>query len=188
MGYGFDLVHLPSGVDRMEAYKKNLEEQEARALERSRGLDNLGPLDPSKEQVKQRLATALMAKHPSLELSKRDYAKIAKARSIDEAEARRRFRNLEVNEKRWNIQINLFDDTAGISLAFVGDGEESRNALRVVWDCLQVLESEGGFSTYDPQAGKVLNLESDFDTVFKYYAGDVNLKRNPEKQRWWKFG
>ena len=179
MSYDFDLVHLPSGVDRMEAYKKQLGEREARALERLRGIDNVGSLDSSKEQTKQGLATALIAKHPSLELSKRDYSRIANARSIDETKARRRFRNPELNEKRWNIQITLFDDTAGISLAFVGDAEESRTALRVVWDCLQVLESEGGFSTYDLQVGKVLNLESDFDTVFKHYAGDVKRKKNP---------
>jgi Spy/CpxP family protein refolding chaperone len=66
-------------------------------------------IDPSKEQFKATLAAALMARHPTLRLYRRDYSRIAKARGIDEAEARRDFRTVELNDKKLGIPILLFD-------------------------------------------------------------------------------
>jgi hypothetical protein len=172
MSYGLDLVRLPAGVDRYEAYKQVLEEEEKKiSLERNRGVVDHGPIDPLKEQLKQRLAAALIARHPTIELYRRDYSGIAKARGVDEAEARRLFRIVELNEKEMGFQILLFDDGAGASFSFVGQPQDCTRALRVLWDCLEILESEGGFSTYDTQIDKVLDLKTDFETVLKYACG-----------------
>lgn len=168
MSYGFDLVHLPAGVDRYEAYNQVLKRKTS---ERNRGVVDPGPIDPVKEQLKQRLAAALMARHPTIDLYERDYPGIAKARGIDEAEARRLFRTVELNEKEKGFQILLFDDGAGASFSFVGPPRECTRAFRALWDCLEVLESEGGFSTYDTQIDKVLELKSDFEIVLKQVCG-----------------
>jgi alkanesulfonate monooxygenase SsuD/methylene tetrahydromethanopterin reductase-like flavin-dependent oxidoreductase (luciferase family) len=162
MSYGFDLVRLSAGVDRNADYQR-LQGEHSKQV--SSGSGDPGPIDPLKEEWKQRLAAALTKRHPSLEIFKRDYSRIASARSIAESEARRLFRNIELNEKQLSFQILLFDDAAGANYSFVGDPRPCADALHALWDCLQVLESEGGLSTYDPQIGKVLDLKHDFDLV-----------------------
>ena len=82
MSYGFDLVRLPAGVDQYQAYNQVLEEKK-RVLEQHEGVVDPGPMDPLKEEMKQRLAAALIARHPTIDLYKRDYSGIAKARGID---------------------------------------------------------------------------------------------------------
>lgn len=170
MSYGLYLVRLPTGVDPYEAYELILENQE-RTLEREPGNINPGPIDPQQEQLKQRIASTLMARHPTLKMYRRDYSGIAKARGIDETEAHRLFRDMELNEDKLHIQITLFDDAAGVSFSYVGKMKECTHALRVLWDCLEILESEGGFSTYDTQMNKILELKFDFENVLKYACG-----------------
>jgi hypothetical protein len=171
VGYGFDLVRLPSGVDRNEAYKRMLKQQEESFQAASRG-DRVGLTDPSREEAKQKLAAALLSRHPTLKMFQHDYSRIAMARSIPESEARRRYRNVELSEKQLSIQILLFDDAAGASFSFNGPRKQCGKALRFLWDCLEILESEGGFATYDPQVGKVLDLKSDFEMVRECACGE----------------
>jgi hypothetical protein len=176
LSYGFELVRLPAGADPNQAYKKQLAERERAAA----GADiprDPGPIDPSKEQAKQRLAASLKARHPSFEVAQPDYPEIAKSRSVDESEARRLFRNVELNEPELWLQIELFDDAAGASFAFSGPPPECTNALRVLWDCFEILQSEGGFSVFDPQVDKVLDLQRDFDLVLKTACG-VDRSKN----------
>jgi len=169
MSYGLDLVRLPPGLDPEVAYKKQSEET-ARELAGPHGADP-GPIDPKKEDTKRSLATALMARHPSLRLAQPDFAEIARLNNIDLSEAKRRFRDLELNEEGYSIQITLFDDAAGVAFSFSGAFEECKKALRLLWDCLDILRSKGGFSAFDPQVGKVLNLSSDFDLVLHTACG-----------------
>ena len=171
MSYDLTLFRVPKGVDPDEAWDDWIRETESRILARSEGVDDLGPINSAKEQFKKQLATALVTRHPSLELFTPDYAKIAKVRAIDEAEARRRFRSLELNEERLGIQITLFDNSAGISLSSNGRGDQAQEALRLVWDCLQILQPQGVYAIHDSQVGKVLNLDSDFAMVLRRYAG-----------------
>lgn len=165
MSYGLDLVRLPAGIDPGAAYAQYQEEQERYYLAGLDATDKLGPVDPAKEERKQRIVTALIATNPDLKRFERNYSRIAADESISESEARRRFRNIELNDHRHSIQIVLFDDEAGVSFSFTGKGEDCIAAVRTLWGCLQVMESEGGFRTYDPQIGRVLDLNSDFDAV-----------------------
>ncbi len=141
MSYTFEFVRLAPGVEPDLAYRETLKEEEPAPDE------DPGPLDPSKEEAKQRLAAALMARHPSLERFHPEYSYIAQTRSIDESEARRLFRNVELNEPRLSIQIVLFDNAGGASFSFAGEARECTRALHVLWDCLEIVQSHGGFST-----------------------------------------
>jgi hypothetical protein len=153
MSYTIDLVRLPPGADPEAAYREQSKEKEQELL-KTRGVDP-APVDPKKEQAKQQLARALVTRHPSLRIAQPDFAA----------------RNIELNEERYSIQIALFDDTAGASFSFTGAFDECKTAMRLLWDCLEILRSLGGFSAFDPQVGKVLNLDSDFDTVVKTACG-----------------
>jgi hypothetical protein len=170
MSYGFDLVRLPAVVERLEAYKQILKAKNTESVRNPDGV-NSGPIDPVAEKRKQRLAAVLTARHPTIVPYRRDYLQIAKGRGIDEAEARRLFRTVELNDKELGFQILLFDDGAGASFSFVGASQECTRAFRVLWDCLKLLESEGGLSTYDSQIDKVLDLKTDFDIVLRYACG-----------------
>lgn len=164
MSYGFDLLRLPAGVDRNEAYKKLRQEQQD-DFGGVNDTDGPGLIAASNENVMQGLAAELMARHPSLEMFKLNYSQIAKTESITESEARRRFRKVELNDRKRSIQISIFHDEAAAHFSFAGDSQQCTSALQLLWDCLRVLESNGGFSTYDLQIGKVLDLDSDFDEV-----------------------
>ena len=84
---------------------------------------------------------------------------------IEISEAERRFRDIELNDERHSIQITLFDDAAGVALSPSETVDECTRAMTLLWDCLEILHSRGGFSAFDPQVGKLLNLDSDFDLV-----------------------
>ncbi|HTX76458.1 MAG TPA: hypothetical protein VMD29_09655 [Terracidiphilus sp.] len=166
MSYGFDLIALPAGSDRDKAYKQHREQQghaRARVLED----EDPGPLDPAKEKQKQRLAAALIGRNPDLKEFERDYARIAVNGSISESEARRLFRNIELNDHRNHIQIDIADDGGSIGFSPEGRGKACADSVRILWDCLRVLELEGGYAAYDPQVGRILNLESDYDTLVR---------------------
>jgi hypothetical protein len=153
MSYGFALARMPSGWAglteraRAGAMRDLLEQMALR--------DQENPFDPSHEDSKQRLAAAMMARHPSLELHRLEDPS----------------RSLELDEDSLWIQISVFDDGAGASFSYVGEPGACARALRVLWDCLEILESEGGYSTFDPQIDKVLDLNTDFDLVSRFACG-----------------
>jgi hypothetical protein len=169
MSYTIDLVRLPANVDAEAAYRERAKEKEEE-LAKSPGADP-GPGDPQKEQAKQELAQSLVTRHPSLRMAQPDFEALGRRHRIDVSEAKRRFRNIELNDEQHSIQIVLFDDTAGASFSFSGAFEECKEAMNVLWGCLKILHSQGGFSAFDPQVGKVLNLDSDFDRVVKTACG-----------------
>jgi hypothetical protein len=164
LSYGFDLVRLPAAVDRNEAYQR-LSDLLAEAPVPEPLGSSAGPLDREKEERKQRLVAALIARDPHLKVFQRDHANIARRRSISEDDARRLFRDIELNDHQHSIQITLFDDEAGVSYSFAGDRLTAAQAARTLLDCLEVLESEGGFSTYDAQLALVLDLRADHDLI-----------------------
>jgi hypothetical protein len=165
MSYAFELFRPLPGADPRQLPRKS---QGADSSEPAPPSElNPGPIDPKKEEEKERLAAALIARHPTLKRFQPDYAKIASLYSVDAAEARRRYRQVELNESQYSLQIYLFDDAAGASFSCSGSPEESKKALQLLWDCLQLLESKGSFSTYDSQVGRVLDLGKDFNTVLK---------------------
>lgn len=185
MSYDFQLFQVPDGASPMSAYKTHRNRQEAKAASRRRGENRWDLVDPSKEQMKRRLSTSLIASHPELRLSERDYVALARTKSITEDEARRRYRDLELSDIESGLQVLLFDDTAYITLPFDPESKSSAELrLRAAWTCLEVLAKEGSFSTYDSQLGKILNLNTDFRAVLQSFLAaneQVNqiLRRRP---------
>jgi hypothetical protein len=186
LSYDFQLFHVPVGVDAASTYEVQLAEQRLAMLRRRKGIDSWGPIDPLKERTKSQFAAALIALHPDLQLFERDYTSLAKKKSMSEADARRRYRDMELNDHELGLQIILFDERASVTIPFARHGNsKATTMLRAVWACLKVLEDEGDLSTYDSQLGKILCLDSDFDAVLKTYlnmSGTVGrvLKSTPK--------
>ena len=131
--------------------------------------NDAGLPDPVKEERKQRLAETLLSLHPAVALSERDYAAIASEEGISEQEARWENREAELvapGIAGQTVEVDLFDDDARVrleSLQRVGDEQ----ALSLAWLFLNALVAERGFVPYDPQLGRALDLEHDFERVLR---------------------
>lgn len=134
--------------------------------------------------MKRQLSSALIAAHPELRLSERDYARLAKTKSITEDEARRRYRDMELTDLESGLQIILFDDAAFVTLSFgPANRNEAERKVQAAWECLKVLEEEGGFSTYDLQTSKILHLNSDSELVLRAYLGASGVVHDTLRRR-----
>ncbi len=126
---------------------------------------NPGPVLPSCEVAKRKLADSLRIKQPLLEEFVFDHDGLAKSHQIDRAEAKSRWRHIELNVENVGLQITLFDNWATVTLAYWHNGDEARDALNLAWDCLKTINGELGYGVYDPQLGRVLDFDVDFVPV-----------------------
>ena len=119
---------------------------------------------PAKEERKQRVAGALIAKNPSLQPFCFSFEAIAKSEKISVEEAKGKHRHIELNgpEGSNGIQITLFDDEASVTVPYWHQGEQARRVFEEIWDYLEIIQRNGGYFTYDPQIGRVLDLPADF--------------------------
>ena len=186
MSYDLYLLRVTAGRD-------PLEEAEAVFNEDVEEI-NPGLSDPQKETTKRELAKQLQLINPALEIFQFDYTEIAKSLGISEPEAQAQFRHIEMNvEDGTGIQITLYDDTASLTIPYWHKGEKASEVWREAWRYLQCLEAQGGFSTYDPQLGRVLSLKSDLEEVLMGYSSGVGateeavLEMIEPKKPWWKF-
>ncbi len=91
------------------------------------------------------------------------------------------------------IQITLYDDTALLTIPYWHKGDKARTVWQEAWQYLQCLESQGGFSIYDPQLERMLNLISDLEEVLKGYSWGVGaseqavMEMTKPKKPWWHF-
>jgi hypothetical protein len=174
MSYDFHLFRVLPHSNPIDAYKQAFAKRQFNDAQDGRGWRaeriNLSKAVPTNE----RIVTALVCQLPSLTLYEHDYASLAELESICLREASH-YKDLELTDSNLGLQITLFDNTAAIAIPFWPlEEERARNALSAAWICLRVLESEGGFSTYDPQVGRVLNLDSDFEAIVQVYRGMLN--------------
>ncbi len=86
--------------------------------------------------------------------------------------AREAVRTLELTspEGGTGLQITLSAREAGLSLPYHAHPDQGRAAVAEMWRCAQILEQEGGFFTYDPQLGRVLDLAKDHDEALAVFA------------------
>ncbi len=189
MSYDFHLLRIAEGRDPLEQARESLESAS------EEDVLNPGPPDPEKERRKQALAAALRATSPELEPFPFDYPEIARQLKIPEAEARERWRHIELNapEPGSGTQIELFDDTATVTVPYWHHGAEAEPVFEEIWRYLSVLEREGGYRTYDPQLERVLDLERDRAAVLDAYARGLEVtyaaarKLIEPKRAWWRF-
>lgn len=150
--------------------------------------------DPQKEGLKRRVADALIARNPRLEIFQFDYEAVAKSRKITVEQARLQFRHLELNgtqEGVNGIQITLFDDEASVTVPFWHDGEKASDTFREIWGYLEIVCQETGYLAYDPQIDRVFDASAGFGDALACYTGVVcqkNATSRTKKKPWWRFG
>lgn len=165
MSYEFYLLRVAPNADAAEIYRQCLESQEAEL--------NPGPILPAVEQEKHRLANLLMRFDSNLQIAEFDFDGLARRQNVDLEEMRRRYRHLELNSDDYMaIQITLWDNHADVTFPYWHSGGQAAAVLRKVWDYLEIFETEGSFTTFDPQLERVLDLSHDFADVLAAYEAD----------------
>jgi|WetSurMetagenome_2_1015567.scaffolds.fasta_scaffold40070_3 hypothetical protein len=182
MSYDFHLVPQSTTSAQIEAVNQDDE-------------INPGPPVPEKEKQKKKLAYLLIESNPKLEIFLFEFSEIAKTYNWTEDEARIRFRHIELNgpDDSDGIQITLYDDRADVTIPYWHQPRAAEIVFDEVWRYLKIFAEHGGFSVYDPQLDRILNLTSDRDEVLKRYGGivakmpEIIEGGKPYKKAWWKF-
>ena len=162
MSYDFRLFKRRAGEDPHVTAKRNAEES------------TTTPADPQKEALKRRVADALIAHNPKLEVFQFNYDAIAKHEKISVEQARLRYRHLELNgpeEDSDGIQITLFDDDASVTVPFWHEGDKAAATLRKIWSYLEIISRETGYLIYDPQIDRVFESAAGFEAALASYTG-----------------
>jgi hypothetical protein len=160
----YDLFLFPAGIgDDLAAAYERLEV-------------DAGPPDPVKEERKQLIATKLQALFPVLVVTERDFAAIAAEEGISEQDARWENREVELlapGGAGQTVGVDLFDDQACVRVEFpkrIGDEQ----TLSLVWALARCLVTERGFVPYDPQLGRAVDLENDFEAALACFRSFVD--------------
>jgi hypothetical protein len=155
----------------------------------------VSPLDPQKEALKRKVAEALIACNPKLEIFEFGYEEIAKFQKITVEEARLKYRHLELNgpdEDSNGIQITLFDDEASVTVPYWHEGDKAADTFREIWSYLEIINREAGYLVYDPQIDRVFDPATGFDDALQRYSGVMTqiihtLPSDAKQKPWWKF-
>src|SRR5687767_5546470 len=122
---------------------------EAHAFECGR----VGPVDPECEELKGRIAAALIAANPNLTIRQIEYDEIAAFQKITIEEARTRWRSVELNgpDKGNGIQITLFDHSAVVRIPLWHGGVAAGPVFEEALECIRVICGETGYRIFDDQ-------------------------------------
>ncbi len=164
MSYDFRLFKRRAGEDPHVTAQRDFEEFAAT------------PPDPQKEALKRRVAYALIAHNPKLEVFQFDYDEIARHEKIPVEQARLKYRHLELNgpeEDSSGIQITLFDDDASVTVPFWHKGNKATDTFRKIWSYLEIISRETGYLIYDPQIDRVFEPAIGFEDALASYSGVV---------------
>lgn len=116
-------------------------------------------------------AARLQAFNPRLERFVFDYPEIAKTLGVTEAEARAQWRHIELNTHGEDnpIQVTIEADHASLTVPYWYTGDRARATMGEALSYLAVLAREAGWTVFDPQIERVLDLTRDLDEIVSAY-------------------
>jgi hypothetical protein len=151
----------------------------------------------------EQLAGRLQALNPRLERFVFDYPQIARTLGVTEAEARVQWRHIELNTPDGDnpIQVTIEADHASLTVPYWYTGDRARATMREALSYLAVLAREAGWTVFDPQIERVLDLTGDLDEIVSAYEvggrhvaelthearGPQPVKPAQRKRRFWPF-
>ena len=185
MSYDLYLAPSPADGDVESALELQLDAADGQAAT---------PRDPAKEAWKADVVATLRALDATLKPFEVDFTEVAKHLECSEAEARERWRHIELNpedEKR-GVQLTVYDGHVVINVAYWHRGDAAVSAFKRISRYARELKSDCALVLYDPQLGRVIDLEEprDLRDALAAYAGVMSqmsdLPATPRKP-WWKF-
>lgn len=185
MSYDLYLAPVPADGDFESALELHLDAADGQATT---------PRDPAMEAWKADVVGTLRALDATLKPFEVDFTEVAKHLECSEAEARERWRHIELNpedEKR-GIQLTVYDGHVVINVAYWHRGDAIRSAFERISTFARELKAARALVLYDPQLGRVIDLEEpkDLRDTLAAYEGVMgqtpDLPATPRKP-WWKF-
>lgn len=172
MSYKFHLLPMPANGD-------------LRAAARAEHDDTFVPIDQAKEAGKLKIAKALVARHPALEVMREGYDRGAPSRL-------RCFEINDLGDDSFGVQIQLFDDEATLTVPFWHTGDKATACFMQVWDFMRVICETAGYAVFDPQMDRALEDGEPIDAALAAYtvamkrvSKDPDLGgRKPPKPKW----
>jgi hypothetical protein len=159
----YDLYAIPveAGQDPALAFDTLMEAQER---------DQSGWTEERVERA-ERIAASLQRRNPRLQRFVFDYAEIAKRQGVSDADARSRFRHIELNAPEGDnpIQVTIHADHAYLTMPFWHTGDRARATMSEALSYLALMSDEAGWKTFDPQLRRVVSLTSDLDQATAAY-------------------
>ena len=148
------------------------------------------PVSPVAERLKERIVAALLASDPGLKRRTSNFEAIAKLHKLPVAEARKRFRQVDVDAEATGVQISLVDQGAVLGIPLWHKDGAARAAFEQVAACISIIiEAEPSYGVYDPQLKRFVAINDLNDMLAQYarIAGHTEgmLGRTPKKPRWW---
>ncbi len=143
-------------------------------------------VDPAKEAMKLRIAEALVARYPDLEVSRAGYGR-------GEPSRMRCFEINDLGEDSFGVQIQLFDDEAFVTVPFWHSGDKAAACFAQVWDLMRLICGVAGYAVFDGQMDRVLKDGETIDAALAAYTKAMTrVSRDPElggrkpPKPWWK--
>ena len=178
MSYDLYLVRVPPGADD--------DDVAAIALAAAESDVPVDPPDPAVEARKRSLADALCAADPTLTASTPDHAAIAGDEGITLAEARLRYRQIEVYgpPDGHGILVTLHDDWVCLEMPYGRGDSGMTTLLRYVG----LLTRLGGFVAFDPQGPNVVDpAEYGGPRQSTPVGGPAVAPDDKAMRPWWRF-
>lgn len=187
MSYDLTLFRLEEGEDVAEVFLRRAQAADADD-------PNPGPGREEREAEKRTWMRELQTCVPGFEAFAFDYAAIAHSGGIPEAEARRRWRQIELNDDATGLQVTLYDESADVTLPYWHEGEAAARAFERMFRCAEVLAGAGGFAVFDPQLDQRVDAGSADDrgaALARYLQAKRAVERaiavRAEPRPWWRF-
>jgi hypothetical protein len=170
---------------------------EAEALIESLNADEEGGIVTTSSLVtREKLVAALVEHNPRLEPFRIDYAKIAESQNISEAEARARFRHVELNAPEGDlaVQLTVYDDHVFITIPYWYQGEAADRVFKELSGYLRVAREAAGLFAYDPQTGVAfdpaktnLTDHEQYESIVRDLPKIAAQAASDSTKPWWKF-
>jgi aminoglycoside 6'-N-acetyltransferase I len=151
------------------------------------------PPNHEAEVLKRKVADALIAHNPKLQVSRFPYDHIAHFEGISVEDTRRKYRHIELNgpEGGNGILIILRDDEAVLTLPFWHEGQKATDTFRELWTYLDIIRKHTGYALYDPQIGRMLEPETGsgealarYNQIVSQIRATVHGNRHQETHEW----
>ena len=179
MSYELHLFRAPAGVDLLRAAEESLA-----ALENS--VDS-GPLDPEVQKRHQHIVAELQSHDPDFEILPVWTESPAPAGEAPQRSMTAAF----VSPPDDTMVMHLSGATASVTLCYWNGVADADAVWEKACGAIEVLRREGGFHVYDPQLGRMVDLDLDRPAVLeKYlegasYGAAAGARAAAEELPWW---
>lgn len=82
---------------------------------------------------------------------------------------------IDAGEHGNGVQITLFVDEVSVTVPYWYETDAAREVFSEIWDYLRIIQHMTGYAIFDPQIGKTLDLNTDFELPLGAYTNGDEL-------------